>query len=466
MAVPSSTALIIAPENFADRPPKEVAFVAASREDEAYLKTYFQKVEGAILKNEDNPLQIIADLHGHVSSAIETIKDGKTTSKFANHLFRVSLVRIVNALIDRSYPVPEWLKAVLDWFHYVLQAVIRCIINGFHPEDLLRSVEKLFTRSFLLYKSHGHDGEVAALRARFYPTPESEDGSTPAPSDDAELYAEMQPTDATNSYYLIEMVSKFGSLGGFDAILRRLSIASAEIPKVSCTELKQLLELLEHFRLEIRREFLLSYVPVLHTAVRAHLESFSDAELRNQSIEDLVDCLIVVSKLASRLPALAPICEEIEKFKLMLSLRCVQLPFLEARLKGIEQIKHLIKVASGQAHHHTRARPKRQKPAGYRSGGWVTAVQKGAAIQGPLTATAAAIAAQRGGGIPPAPPMPLSMDPLEQAIQASLETARLEAAAKEPASAASPDPAATNIPTPGLQGTETVSYTHLTLPTN
>src|SRR3989338_4236673 len=217
-----STALVIIPENYAERPVKEVPFVAASREDEAYLKTYFQRVEGAIIKTEDNPLQILADLHGHLTYALETVKDGKTASKFANHLFRVSLVRLVNAFIDRSYPVLECRRAAIQWFHAVLQTCIRCIINGYHPEDLVRCLEKLFTRSFAFYRLHGREDETNELRSTFLPNPQDTEESFVVVTE--ELFSELPANDNSSSYHFIDMVSTFGKLGGFDAILRRMSL--------------------------------------------------------------------------------------------------------------------------------------------------------------------------------------------------------------------------------------------------
>lgn len=347
-------------------PPAEKAPVALLFEDEhtndpSYLKTYFNKLDTLLTPALENPTRLFHDLEVHLRTAMED-----TTTIFAETLLQGNLVRLVQTTLERKYPWSSWCEAAVNFLTLVVQSITKLIEQRNHPEETLRALEKIFFRRAIFYQHHGWNDATDELRPKFFPSAQADQ-----PDDAPELYAQVQPQDSTPSYWYLEMIMTFGP--AFEVILARINDAEHQL---DANRMYQMLKAFELIRGDLKKSFLTQFVPRLADAVLGNIRRFNDGDLRSQSLDDLLDSLNVVSKLAGRVRMLV-LAEQIEFFKLELAVRCIQLPYLEARLKGIDQIKHIIQVSKGEAQHHTRARPRRQATNAqygnsYGAGGWPT----------------------------------------------------------------------------------------------
>ena len=313
--------------------------------DPGYLKNYFSKLDSLLTPYSENPVRLLHDLTIHLTDSL-----ADTSNIFSETLLQGYLVRIVQTLLERRYPWTSWCDAAVGFLRLVVESIPKLIEQRFHPDELLRALEKIFSKRFLFYSSHGWNDTTDELRPKYFPS--NYDPNQP------ELYAQVLPTEQTPSYWYLDMITTFGP--AWEIIIKRISDAEHQL---DAKALSQMLKIFEIIRNDLRKPFLLEIVPRLAEAVLGNIGRFSDSDLRSQNFDDILDSLNSLSKLASRV-RLLKLAEEIEFYKLSLSVRCIQLPYLEARLKGIDQIKHLIQVAKGEAHHTSRARPRRQQNQG------------------------------------------------------------------------------------------------------
>src|SRR3989338_7963626 len=315
-------------------------------QDPSYLKTYFSKMDQLLTPYSENPTRLFHDLTIHIQDAV-----ADTSNIFAETLLQGHLVRLVQTVLERRYPWTTWCEAAVDLLRLVVETIPKLIALRYHPEETLRTLEKVFTRRFVFYQSHGWNDATDEQRPKYFPSNQE------ASPDQPELYATVLPTEQSPSYWFLEMITAFGP--AWDVIVARIA---DEEHQLDANRMYQMLKVFELIRNDLRKPYLLQVVPRLAEVVMAHISRFSDADLRSQNFDDILDSLNAVSKLASRV-RLLKLSEEIEFFKLPLAVRTIQLPYLEARLKGIDQIKHIIQVAKGEAHYSSRARPRRQQGA-------------------------------------------------------------------------------------------------------
>jgi hypothetical protein len=318
-----------APEEKPVPAPKEVPFDEERSIDEDYLKSYFSQVDSALRRDSSNPTVLFDQLWKHLVLALE---DRETV--FSKGVFRV-LVTVVTTVMERSYPHQAWLDAALNFQHRVLGVLVDELKDGQHSDELLRTLEKFLWRKMEFYTEHGREDFTDALRPKYFP----------GMGDNADTRcADIHQRDLNTSYFLVQNLISFQMMGGFDAFLSRISDLEHKLPAASLYTMLKMLDLVRH---DLRRAFLATYAPELLAAMRTLISSFTLAEQREQGLDSICNALNLVARMAdrARLPKLR---EEIELFKLAQSLAYVQLPYLEASIKGIEQITNMVRIATGE----------------------------------------------------------------------------------------------------------------------
>jgi hypothetical protein len=221
----------------------------------------------------------------------------------------------------------------MTFFRDVFKVLISLIREGNHSTEMIRILERILYSNSDIYRLDKLD-TPPSYRDQFLPqeTPPQEP-----------VYVQISSTNTTSPFYLIN-VNTFGTLGGYDAIVQRIQNPDHKLP---CKDMAMFMRVNDFTKTFLEKNFLASYSIALFNAIHQHVLSFDRNECREQSLEDIIDSLNSLSKMSS-LSGVDSLIEKIERFKLDMSLSYLQLPFFEARLKGIENITHLIRVASGE----------------------------------------------------------------------------------------------------------------------
>jgi ubiquitin C-terminal hydrolase len=339
----SSSSSITTAAKLAEKDPRLVPFDDRKINDPSYLKKYFTDLDSALTPTTENPVRLFFDLTAHLR-----LVDEQSDTIFADTLIHNHIVRLVTTVLERRYPVDEWRASAVEFLQFFVRLVVDLLTRNYGgSEALVRAMEKIFTRRFVFYEQHGWNDDTDVERPKFFPSSHAERGDG-----EPELFAEVKPDAARVSYNYLDLISCFCQAGGFDAVRARIADTEQQLGAAAASHM---LGLAAMVRGHVRKAVLAALAPGLATVAIDYVNRFSDADLREQDLDDILDALNAVSKLAAR-TGLLDVAERIEDYKLALSVRCIQLPYLEARLKGIEQIKHIIQVAKGDARYHTRSR--------------------------------------------------------------------------------------------------------------
>ena len=224
------------------------------------------------------------------------------------------------------------------------------IRDGSHNREILRAVDRVLWSMAEIYRCYEKLELPEDSKDAFYPEEgtEGEDKENEEGGKKKVKFVEVQRNDRNSPHYLSN-VTIFGELGGFDAFISRITNADHKLP---CKDMMMFLKLVDQVKPILNPSFLATYTVSMYEAVHQHILSFPSSDYREQSLEDIIETLNAISKMAEKVRDYK-LVKEIEMFKFEMSFTYLQLPYFEARLKGIENITHMIKVALGEAPHNS-----------------------------------------------------------------------------------------------------------------
>jgi hypothetical protein len=188
------------------------------------------------------------------------------------------------------------------------------------------------------------EGEIRELESNQNASNETPEEKEELPLPNPYPFVELDPTDIATSIFYLMNVNRFGTLGGYDAITERITSSS---PKLSCKDLAFYLKVIDSTKYALKHSYLVSLSENLFSLTHRHILNFTHNEYREQSLEDIMESLNLLASLA-RYAFLFNIVESIDQFKLEMCSAYIQLPYFDARLKGIEYITSIITSAQGQ----------------------------------------------------------------------------------------------------------------------
>jgi hypothetical protein len=257
----------------------------------------------------------------------------------------------------------------------VIHAAVRIIEHSAHTDDTLRMLESIFETRNDMYRSDDLLHVHIAMREQFYPKTEKTKTDTDpsdTPSDppsslanglsggeeeeeeeeegregreDPYPFVELDPMDRVTSIYYLSNVNNFGVCRGYDVIKGRFQSKDLKTP---WKEMAAFLKIVNSTKRALRKPFLISFCDEVFHSVRGCVLSMTKNEYREQSLEDIMESLNYLCRL-SKTASHTSLIEQIETFKLDIAFTYLQLPFFDARLKGIEHIIQMIYLAQGKA---------------------------------------------------------------------------------------------------------------------
>ncbi|KNC49653.1 ubiquitin carboxyl-terminal hydrolase 34 [Thecamonas trahens ATCC 50062] len=371
-------------------PSSQVVFLEDRADNERYLKSYWASLDMAITTDSANPTNHLANALEHLERAVAEVEAGEGETVFSRVFFNYAMPLLAQTLLERTYPVPAWMVAALDFERRIAQVVVAALKAGTATDKMVRALRRMVTSSMEFYEEHGTVDDTDHLRVLYYP-----EGAPPAPEDapkvvdEAEAEADppltpeqlsltvppefvtLSPTDHATSIFLLDAIETLGGLGLFDHLVAALGAdeappvdgdgddAQPAVPKLASSTLTAICRVVGLCAKHLAPSFWDPYSAQLLTKLRRHIDALPQAALRDQSLVDLVDCLNVLARTAAR-AGNHKLNRDIQAYKLALAWRYVQLPYLTQCLQGVEAMQHFIAVAKKEVKENSTLRKPKQ----------------------------------------------------------------------------------------------------------
>lgn len=170
---------------------------------------------------------------------------------------------------------------------------------------------------------------------------------------DEEVYAKCSGDARMPRGWLIELINKFGRLGGFDIILDRFQKSSQLSVAVIAALVRPFGLCFEMLTLSTIEKYFLPIIQMVPT----FLENLTDEELKKESKNETKnDALSFIVKslrnLASRIPNQEETIKSLEMFRLRMILRLLQISSFNGKMNALNEVNKVIASVSYYSHRH------------------------------------------------------------------------------------------------------------------
>lgn len=153
--------------------------------------------------------------------------------------------------------------------------------------------------------------------------------------------------------WLIDLLNRFGSLGGFDKLKKRLCEGENINIPVICAHLRPFGQCAEFLTIETITDSLMPCVRL----IKKYMEGLTDEELKKESKQEskneVISTIIRSMKsLASRLNDQEEFCKQLEKLRLQMILRLLQVSSFNGKMNALNEINRVISNVSYYGHRH------------------------------------------------------------------------------------------------------------------
>ncbi|XP_057300867.1 probable ubiquitin carboxyl-terminal hydrolase FAF-X [Hydractinia symbiolongicarpus] len=152
--------------------------------------------------------------------------------------------------------------------------------------------------------------------------------------------------------WVVDLVNRFGNLGGFDKLKKRFcEMGHLNVP-IICALIKPFGLCAEVLAEKVVEEYLL---PIVHI-IKKFLDSLTDEVLKKESkTESKNEAITVIIKsmksIVARLPGQEDFCKELEKLRLLMILRLLQVSPFNGKMNALNEINRVISSVSYYSHH-------------------------------------------------------------------------------------------------------------------
>lgn len=152
--------------------------------------------------------------------------------------------------------------------------------------------------------------------------------------------------------WVVDLVNKFGMLGGFEKLKKRFcEMGNLNVPVV-CALIKPFGNCAEVLTGEAIEEFL---IPCVHV-IKKYLDSLTDEILKKESkTESKNEAISIIIKsmktIVAKLPGQEEFCKELEKLRLQMILRLLQVSPFNGKMNALNEINRVIGSVSYYTHH-------------------------------------------------------------------------------------------------------------------
>lgn len=142
------------------------------------------------------------------------------------------------------------------------------------------------------------------------------------------------------STFMVEMINKFGELGGFDKILHRIQNTENWAPIEVVT---LLLSVVGQISLLLHKDFANEYIPTLKQAVWNNIVKSPESNIRNFTKERLDEIIEACETLFKRVYSINERREFLETLNFQVCTICFDSHFLERKIQGLKTLLEMIK---------------------------------------------------------------------------------------------------------------------------
>ncbi|XP_065055791.1 probable ubiquitin carboxyl-terminal hydrolase FAF-X isoform X1 [Rhopilema esculentum] len=153
--------------------------------------------------------------------------------------------------------------------------------------------------------------------------------------------------------WLVDLINKFGSLGGFDILKKRLCEGGNINIPVICAHLRPFGQCADFLTIKTIEDSLMPCVQL----IKKYMEGLTDEELKKESKQEskneVISTIIRSMKnFASRLNDQEEFCKQLEKLRLQMILRLLQVSSFNGKMNALNEINRVISNVSYYGHRH------------------------------------------------------------------------------------------------------------------
>eukprot|EP00794_Sanderia_malayensis_P010838 gene10838-11990_t len=179
-------------------------------------------------------------------------------------------------------------------------------------------------------------------KSRFHQYNATRTSETVVANDESKTYF-AKSSDYMPRGWLVDLVNRFGNLGGFDKLTKRIcDCGNINIP-VICAQIRPFGQCAEFLTLKTIKDSLMPCVLV----IKKYMEDLTDEELKKESKQELKNEVIStiirsMKNFAARLQDQEEFCKQLEKLRLQMILRLLQVSSFNGKMNALNEINRMI----------------------------------------------------------------------------------------------------------------------------
>eukprot|EP01116_Phalansterium_solitarium_P008215 TRINITY_DN2173_c0_g1_i1.p2 TRINITY_DN2173_c0_g1~~TRINITY_DN2173_c0_g1_i1.p2 ORF type:complete len:667 (-),score=214.79 TRINITY_DN2173_c0_g1_i1:5780-7780(-) len=315
---------------------------SADESEEEYL-TDHTAIENGIrdLNVPSRQLEKAVDIVERATHLARRARKFDTFPQSIGHFIQTSLPKTIQFILSRS-DFPFDFKAHINEYLCLTLELIIALIPQDVPE-LLACLARLLGAPNVPYfqgsARSGKDTIADAIRKDYENF--TDDDAKPDGDTRPTHYARLpKGAEFTPSIYYIQLINHFGKKGGFDAILKRVTVTSPARPPLGVV--RALLRPVVNVKDYLAKWFVDLYVARVHDEVFAVLLQLTVGDLGRDDKPIFTEIGTQIQELLGLIWAAPEIDRAVEKFNMDVALKSFLSNILEKRLRGLKAIKKLV----------------------------------------------------------------------------------------------------------------------------
>ncbi|XP_023706840.1 probable ubiquitin carboxyl-terminal hydrolase FAF-X isoform X1 [Cryptotermes secundus] len=171
---------------------------------------------------------------------------------------------------------------------------------------------------------------------------------------DEDLYAQLPPDTRTPRGWLVDLINRFGNLGGFQILLERFQSGKNLTVSVIYALIRPFGLCYEFLTVHTIVKYLMPIVEMVPVILDGLTDDELKKEAKNESKNDAISAIIKAAKcLVARVPNEEEMVKSLEIFRLKMILRLLQISSFNGKMNALNEVNKVIASVTYYPHRHT-----------------------------------------------------------------------------------------------------------------